>query len=131
MTARSGSLQLDLNNPVFQEQLFALSKDEQRAVLNTLAKLSKMTWQQVYSDTGLKWEVIVSRVGPHGGRLYSFRIGSGFRAIAYRQDDWLRVVSTGRASAPAGDVLELGPPPRQKRRRSLQRALARERDERL
>ena len=42
-----------------------------------------------------------------------------------------RLVSTGRVSAPAGDVLELGLPPLRKRRRSLQRALAREREERL
>lgn len=93
MSGRSGSLQLDLNKPVFQEHLFALSEDEERAVLNTLAKLSKMTWQQVCADAGLKWEAIVSRAGPLGSRLYSFRIGKGFRAIAYRQDDWLRVLS--------------------------------------
>ena len=42
-----------------------------------------------------------------------------------------RLVSTGRATSPAGDVLELGPPPVRKRRPSLAAALARERDERL
>jgi hypothetical protein len=93
VSSRSGSLQLDLNNPVFQEQLFGLAREDQRAVLNTLSKLSKMTWQQVYSDAGLKWEAIVSKTGPDGGRLYSFRIGKGFRAVAYRRGDWLRVLS--------------------------------------
>jgi hypothetical protein len=86
-------LQLDLNNPEFQEQLFALEKDVQRSVLGTLGKLSKMTWEGVYRDAGLKWEALVSRVGPGGGRLYSLRMGRGFRAVAYRQENWLRVLS--------------------------------------
>jgi hypothetical protein len=86
-------LHLDLNNPEFQQQLFALEKASQRSVLSTLAKLSKMTWEGVYRDAGLKWEALVSRVGPHGGRLYSLRIGKGFRAVACRQENWLRILS--------------------------------------
>jgi len=91
---------LDLNNPVFQRQLFKLPKTEQplgpepfgteltaegqleaegRNILNTLRKLANMTWQQVYIDHGLKWEAIISKKGPNGEKLYSFRIGSGFR----------------------------------------------------
>jgi hypothetical protein len=93
LSSRGKRLQLDLNNPEFQEQLFALEKDSQRSVLSTLGKLSKMTWEGVYRDAGLKWEALVSRVGPHGGRLYSVRIGKAFRAVAYRQDDWLRILS--------------------------------------
>jgi len=93
LSSQAKRLQLDLNNPEFQEQLFALEKDSQRSVLSTLRKLSKMTWEGVYRDTGLKWEALVSKVGPHGGRLYSLRMGKGFRAVAYRQDDWLRILS--------------------------------------
>ncbi|HWT79424.1 MAG TPA: hypothetical protein VN648_11545 [Candidatus Methylomirabilis sp.] len=87
------SVRLDLNNPVFQRQLFALPKDGQRAVHNTLRKLGEMSWQQVYGDAGLHWEAILSRVGPHGGRLYSLRIAIGFRAVAYREGDWLRLLT--------------------------------------
>lgn len=86
-------VKLDLNSPVFLRNLFDLSKDQQRQVLTTLRKLFEMTWDQVYTDAGLNWEAIVSRVGPHGGRLYSLRMGKGFRAVAYRQDDWLRILS--------------------------------------
>jgi hypothetical protein len=93
LSSHAKRLQLDLNNPEFQEQLFALEKDSQRSVLSTLRKLSKMTWEGVYRDAGLKWEALVSKVGPHGGRLYSLRMGKGFRAVAYRQDDWLRILS--------------------------------------
>jgi hypothetical protein len=86
-------VRLDLNNPVFQRQLFALPKNEQRNTLNTLRKLANMAWPQVYVDHGLKWEVILSRQGPSDNRLYSFRIGKGFRGIAYREGLWLRILS--------------------------------------
>ncbi len=83
----------DWNNPVFQRQLFSLPKNDQRNVLNTLRKLANLTWQQVYSDHGLKWEAILSKTGPGGNRLYSIRIGKGFRGVAYREDSWLRLLS--------------------------------------
>jgi len=91
--AQSHRVRLDLNNPHFQEQLFDLQKVEQRAVLNGLRKIASMTWSQVYEDPGLKWEAILSRKGPHGGRLYSLRLGRAFRAVAYRQESWLRLLS--------------------------------------
>lgn len=86
-------VRLDLNSPVFLRNLFDLSKEQQRQVLTTLRKLFEMTWDQVYTDAGLNWEAIVSQVGPDGGRLYSLRMGKGFRAVAYRKDDWLRILS--------------------------------------
>jgi hypothetical protein len=84
---------LDLNSPVFQRQLFDLGKKEQMEVLGTLKKLSKMNWAQIYTDRGLKWEMIISRAGPHGERLYSFRIGKGFRGLACREKDFMRILS--------------------------------------
>lgn len=86
-------IRLDLDNPVFQRQLFNLSKSDQRNILNTLRKLADMTWQQTYSDYGLKWEIILSKKGPDGKKLYSFRVGRGFRGIAYRDSLWLRLLS--------------------------------------
>lgn len=86
-------VKLDLNNPVFQNNLFKLQKNEQVAILRTLRKISQMSWEQVYTDRGLKWEAIISRSGPHGGRLYTFRIGKGFRAVACREWDWMRILS--------------------------------------
>lgn len=86
-------VRLDLNNPVFQRQLFALNGDQQRKVLGSLRKLSGMMWHQVYRDAGLRWEAVVSRSGPRGCRLYSVRIGRGFRAVAYREESWLRILT--------------------------------------
>lgn len=53
-------VRLDLNNPVFQQNLLTLQKLERHAALETLNKLRQMTWRQVYQDAGLKWEKIVS-----------------------------------------------------------------------
>lgn len=55
------ALLLDLNNPVFQRDLFALVKVDQQALLSTLKRLRGMTWRQVYTDQGLKWEAIHSQ----------------------------------------------------------------------
>jgi len=86
-------VRLDLNNPVFQLQLFKLSKSEQHNSLNTLQKLANMTWQQVYIEHGLKWDSILSKKGPGGKKLYRFRIGSGFRGVASRDGLWLRILT--------------------------------------
>lgn len=87
------TLLLDLNNPVFQRDLFALEKTDQLALLSTLKRLCGMTWRQVYTDQGLKWEAIHSRQGPHGQKLYSFRASRAFRAVGYRDDQWLKILS--------------------------------------
>jgi hypothetical protein len=84
---------LDLNDTEFQEDLFGLTKEQQGSVLGTLGKLSKMTWDQVYRDPGLKWEIVTSRKGPKGARLYTFRVGRAFRAVAYREGPWLKILS--------------------------------------
>lgn len=86
-------VRLDLNNPVFQKQLFSLPKDDQWAVLGTLRRVSAMTWHQIYASPGLKWEAISSRSGPNGSRLYSFRISKKIRGLACRENSWLRILS--------------------------------------
>jgi hypothetical protein len=75
---------LDLNNPVFQRQLFSLSKQDQRSVLNTLRKLTRMSWHQVYTDKGIKWETILSKTvvsrffakAPRAVRAISYQAGA-------------------------------------------------------
>ena len=90
---RHRPVRLDLNNRVFQRQLFNLPKIEQHNILNILRKLATMTWQQVYADHGLKWEAILSKKGPGGKKLYSFRIAKGFRGVGYHEGSWLRLLS--------------------------------------
>ena len=75
-------IQLDLNNPEFQTNLLAMPKPEAWAVLKTLRLLQ-----------GMSWELIQSRQGPAGERLYSLRISRSCRAVAWRDGPWLRLLS--------------------------------------
>jgi hypothetical protein len=89
----SQRLKLDLNNPQFQESLLALDKTERNRVLDTLKKLLKLDWKQLYRDQGLKWEKI-STVKPVGGldAIYSLRITQARRAPATRDGNILRLL---------------------------------------
>lgn len=87
-------VRLDLNNPVFQENLLTLQKPERRAALETLNKLRRMTWNQVYRDNGLKWEKVVSVKLPQGiDAIYSLRNTLSRRATAYRDGDFIRLLT--------------------------------------
>lgn len=87
-------VRLDLNNPVFQENLLELQKPERHAALDTLNKIRQLTWQQLYRDSGLKWEKISSIKPPLGiDAVYSLRITQSRRATAYRGDEFIRLLS--------------------------------------
>ena len=87
-------IQLDLNNPTFQADLLDLQKAERHSALETLKKLRRMTWPQVYADNGLKWEKIVSVSPPAGiAAIYSLRMSQSRRAIAFREGNQLRFLS--------------------------------------
>jgi len=87
-------VKLDLNNPTFQENLLDLEKVERNRVLDTLKKLRKITWDQVYRDQGLKWEKITS-VRPAKGidAIYSLRITQARRATAMRENEFMRFLT--------------------------------------
>lgn len=87
-------VRLDLNNPVFQENLLSLQKPDRLAALDALGRLRRMTWNQVYRDKGLKWEKIVSFKPPAGNdAIYSLRITQSRRATAYRDGDFIRLLT--------------------------------------
>lgn len=87
-------VRLDLNNPVFQENLLTLQKQERHAALDSLNKMRQMTWNQVYRDGGLKWEKIISVNPPTGiDAIYSLRISQARRATAYRDGDFIRLLT--------------------------------------
>lgn len=87
-------VRLDLNNPVFQENLFMLQKPERHAALDSLNKIRQMTWNQVYRDSGIKWEKIISVNPPTGiDAIYSLRITQARRATAYRDGDFIRLLT--------------------------------------
>lgn len=84
---------LDLNAEKFQQDLFALERDEAAAVLATLKRIATLDWNQLYSDRGLRWEAIESQRSSHGRRLYSLRITKRARAVGYCDQNVLRFVS--------------------------------------
>ena len=84
---------LDLNNPDFQEMLFALEKVERHAVMNTLGRLLPMTWAEVHAHSGLNWEQIHSLSGPSGQTLYSLRANQKIRLVGWREGNVLRLLS--------------------------------------
>mgnify|MGYP006286235635 FL=1 len=86
-------IRLDLNNPEFQANLLELQKPEAWAVLKTLRLLTAMDWPDLQRSKGLRWELIQSRQGPDQQRLYSMRLSRSYRAVAWRDGDWLRLLS--------------------------------------
>ena len=85
-------MRLDLNVERFQRDLFKLESEQQLALLGTFRKIALMTWEQVYRDKGLRWEAIESHAGPNQERLYSLRASIKFRAVAYRDGNFMRCV---------------------------------------
>ena len=94
MTKPEGGIRLDLNNPVFQEQLLTLQKLERHAALDTLNKIRQLTWNQLYRDQSIKWEKITSIKPPVGiDAVYSLRISQSRRATAHRDGDFMRLLT--------------------------------------
>ncbi len=88
------SVQLDLNNQVFQENWLSLDKQERSRVTDTLKKLRQLTWNQVYRDQGLKWEKVASLQPPKGiDAIYTLRITQSRRATAYRDGNFMRLLT--------------------------------------
>jgi len=94
MTGSEAKVRLDLNNPIFQDNLLSLQKPERLAALDTLGKIRQLTWPQVYRDQGLKWEKITSVKPPADmDVLYSLRITQARRATAYREGEFMRFLT--------------------------------------
>lgn len=88
------NVQLDLNNPVFQENWLSLDKPERSRVTDTLKKLRQLTWTQVYRDQGLKWEKVASVRFPQGiDTIYTLVITQSRRATAYRDGNFMRLLT--------------------------------------
>jgi hypothetical protein len=86
-------VQIDLNNPEFQSDLFSLEKYEQLALVKTLRKISNLSWDELYKDQGLKWKLIVSKMAKNNRRIYSFRFSQKYRALAFREESYLRLLA--------------------------------------
>jgi hypothetical protein len=86
-------IKIDMNNPEFQDDFFKLEKIEQAALIKTLKKIRQLKWSQLYADKGLNWEVILSKQAKSGARIYSFRFSQKYRALALREENFLRLLT--------------------------------------
>jgi hypothetical protein len=71
----------------------ALQKNEAWVALKTLRLLQTMDWQQLVLSKGPRRELIQSSQSPQGQRLFSLRVSRSCRAVAWRDGDWLRLLS--------------------------------------
>ena len=81
---------LNLNDPNFQNDWFSLQKPEHLAMLKTLKKLLKLTWDGVHKDSGLNWKLAREE---YGERFYSIRITEKCRALVKRNGNEVIFVS--------------------------------------
>lgn len=93
MPAASSRVRLDLNSPEFQDAFFRLELAELRQVVASLGRLRELDWSTLYRHAGFKWEAIRHLRTPNGATAYSLRLSEKARAVAYRDGDFLRVVS--------------------------------------
>ena len=62
-------------------------------MLNFCGKLSRMDWEALYRDPGLRWELIQSRTGPQGERLPSLHVTQKFRVVDRRSGEFLELIT--------------------------------------
>lgn len=93
MSPGHNRVRLDLNSPEFQEVLFGLDSNELKQVIASLRRLRNLEWSTLYSHTGFHWEAIEHLNAPNGAGVYSLRLSQRMRALAYRDGDFLRLLS--------------------------------------
>ena len=93
MAAGSSRVRLDLNSPEFQEVLFRLELSELKQVVGSLRRLCELDWSTLYRHPGFKLEAIRHIRTPNSATAYSLRLSEKIRAIAYRDGDFLRIIS--------------------------------------
>lgn len=93
MPAADSRVRLDLNSPEFQEVFFRLELAELKQVVISLRRLRALEWNGLYRHPGFKWEAVRHLRAPNGAPAQSLRLSQRVRAIAYRDGEFLRVVS--------------------------------------
>lgn len=84
----TGIVRIDLNLPVFQDDLFALEANDLRQAMKTFRKLRSLLWDQIYQDQGLKWEQVKNAPGK-----FTIRLSRRCRAVVRREGDFMRFQS--------------------------------------
>ena len=93
MAVARNRIRLDLNNPEFLNVFFALQTDELKQVVASLRRLHELDWNSLYRHTGFRWEAIDHLRAPNGSSVHSLRLSQRIRALAFREGDFLRLIS--------------------------------------
>ena len=93
MAGGGSRVRLDLNSPAFQEVLFRLEVAELKQVVTGLRRLAELDWSTIYRHTGFRWETVDHLHAPNGAKVHSLRLSQKVRAIAYRDGEFLRLLS--------------------------------------
>ena len=86
-------VRLDLNSPAFQEIFFRLETAELKTVAASLDRLRQLDWNTLHRHKGFHWEAIEHLTAPHGVKVYSLRLSQRIGALAFREGDFLRLIS--------------------------------------
>ena len=93
MPNESNKVVLDLNRAEFLDVCLRLDPTELKRITSSLLKLRGLDWRTLYQHPGFQWERITDVTAPNGTPLYSLRISQKFRARAFRDGDYLRLIS--------------------------------------
>jgi hypothetical protein len=86
-------IRLDLNSPEFQDVFCRLEAADLKQVVVSLRRLRDLDWNGLYRHTGFRWEAVEHVKAPTGAKVYLLRLSQRIRAIAFRDGDFLRLVS--------------------------------------
>jgi len=93
VAAAGNRIRLDLNSPEFQEVFFRLEADALKQVVESLRRLRDLDWNSLYRHKGFRWQAIEHLKAANGAKVYSLRLSQRIRAVAFRDGDFLRLVS--------------------------------------
>lgn len=93
MAGAGSRIRLDLNSPEFQDVFFRLQVDELKQVVSSLRRLRETDWNSWYRHPGFRWEALEHLKAPNGAKVYSLRLSQRIRAVAFRDADFLRLIS--------------------------------------
>lgn len=93
MAGGSSRIKLDLNSPEFLDVFLRLQSSELKQAVRALQRLRDVDWETLYRHVGFQWETIRHIPAPRGVTACSLRLSEKMRAIAYREGDFLRIIS--------------------------------------
>jgi hypothetical protein len=93
VAAVGNRIRLDLNSPEFLDVFFRLETTELKQVVASLGRLRELGWNSLYRHPGFHWEAIDHFKAPNGAKVYSIRLSQRIRAVAFRDGEFLRLIS--------------------------------------